>query len=343
MMRITSLSALCLLISSFICNSVYAFKVQETCCRDINRPIISVQENYYAGPIIDTHVHFIESYGIKSNYLIGTNPLPQAVILMTTPGITKDLKLNKTIKKLHKDTKRIFGLCPTYMTIFNQSAEYYKKEAYLKKLNEIENNLAQEWCVGIGEIALRHQIKRDLQPRIEIHYSNQAFQDILKILNKHNSVLELHNEPILNNESHEKMAFEDIEKITKNYPNIKLVLSHTAMTNPKNLQKLLDISPNVYTNFKITDTKRWVSFGLEPISKKEDIYKDWLIFFEKNSKKIMVGSDRKFLRDFKPKKYTRAFGKRFRPLLGKLSKVSADNIGYKNAVEVYNLNTQIFD
>ena len=165
----------------------------------------------------------------------------------------------------------------------------------------------------------------------------------MKILNKHNSVLELHNEPILNNESHEKMAFEDIEKITKNYPNITLILSHTAMTNPKNLQKLLDISPNVYTNFKITNTKRWVSFGLEPISKRADIYKDWLIFFEKNSKKIMLGSDIKFLRNLKPKKYTRIFDKRFRPLLGKLSKNSAENIGYKNAVEVYNINTQIFD
>ena len=229
------------------------------------------------------------------------------------------------------------------MTIFNQSVEYYKKEAYLNKLNEIENNLSQEWCVGIREIALRHQRKKDWHPHIEINYSNKAFQDILKILNKHNSILDLHNEPILNNVSHEKMAFDDIEKIAKNYPNIKLILSHTAMTNPKNLQKLLDINPNVYTNFKYTKTKRWVSFGLEPISKKASIYEDWLIFFEKNSKRIVLGSDRKFMKNFNPEIYGREFDKKIRPLLGTLSNSSAANIGYRNAIKVYNLNPQIFD
>jgi hypothetical protein len=336
-------STLGLLISTFICNSVFAFEVQETCCRDKNRSTIDFKDNYYYGPIIDTHVHFVKSYGIKSNYIIGTYPLPQAVILLPTPSITEDRKLNNTIKKLHKSSKNIFGLCPTYMTIFNQSDEYYKKEAYLNKLNEIETNLSQEWCVGIGEIALRHQIKEDYQPHIEINYSNKAFQDILKILNKHNSVLDLHNEPILNNVSHEKMAFDDIEKIAKNYPNIKLILSHTAMTNPQNLQKLLDISPNVYTNFKHTKTKRWASFGLEPIIKKASIYEDWLMFFEKSSKKIMLGSDRKFMRNFKRVIYGRILDKKIRPLLGTLSKSSAENIGYRNAIKVYNLNPQMFD
>ena len=35
--------------------------------------------------------------------------------------------------------------------------------------------------------------------------------------------------------------------------------------------------------------------------------------------------------------------KKIRPLLGTLSKSSAENIGYRNAIKVYNLNPQMFD
>jgi len=315
-----------------------SFEIQERCCRSIDRETISYEGKFYNGPIIDTHVHVSKKQVSKiklKNIIDNENILPYASIILTTPGITYDHRRDKLAKKFYKKSKRVFGLCPTYMTLFNKSEKFYQKKAYQKKLKEIEKNLQNEWCVGIGEIALRHQIKKDHHPHIETDFNNQYFQDLLKILNKYNSVLDLHNEPILNGQSHEQKSFDEIEMIVKNFPNIKLVLSHTAMTNPKNLQKLLDLSPNVYTNFKIIDWRRWSRFKLEPLNKSRALFKDWLIFLEKNSNKVMFGSDEKFRKN--TEQYKKLFERHYRPVFGLMTKNTAENIGYKNAIKVYNL------
>jgi Tat protein secretion system quality control protein TatD with DNase activity len=179
----------------------------------------------------------------------------------------------------------------------------------------------------------------------------KPFLKMLSMIEESGKYLVLHMEPmdsdgglrggnIPNPKSYHDDTLKLLDEILEGYPNLKLVLAHTAMTNSGNLKYLLDKYPNLISSVKIQGYHprkgHWNS--LEPISRKNErlLYKDWAILFESYSDRFVIETDFKFLRAKNMaggdgKRYIKKDIRKIRKMLGDLSIETAEKIAYKNA------------
>lgn len=304
----------------------------------------------YPGPIIDTQVHL--------NTRRGHDPEPGALedvvtvirdtgvelaIFMATPNEGRkpnsDARIDhrKMLHDLARDRIKLF-CCGTYITYWLHLAHRngYSKEDLDGILKRLAKDLDSNDTAGIGEIGLYHFNKNGEQSVISYPPDFEPFLRIADVVARKGKWFDLHAEPVdPEGKSYEAKVFGGIEYLFRRNPDLKLILSHTAMTNPANLRKLLRRYPNVMINVKHRKS-HWNWRNLEPINNlKLELYEDWARLFEELPERFMIGTDEKFWRRGRaPSKYRNKI-KQTRRILGALNPRAARLIAYENARKIF--------
>ena len=320
---------------------------------------------YYDGPIIDSHFH-ITPRRYKGDTESAVEDLFEAlsyddvinIIEMPTPNDTKSNQRKRLltldiIKKV--DSGNWFkSFCePTGLPhLYMSGASNRELDAALERLSvALEDNS----CIGIGEFGPYHFAKTRKQHVIVMPLTFNPFLKMLSMIEDSGKYLVLHMEPmdsdgglrggnIPNTKSYHDDTLKLLDEILEGYPDLKLVLAHTAMTNSGNLKYLLDKYPNLISSVKIRGYHprkgHWNS--LEPIYRKNErlLYEDWAILFESYSDRFVIETDFKFLRAKNMaggdgKRYIKKDIRRIRKILGQLSIETAEKIAYKNAQKYF--------
>ena len=330
---------------------------------DPDRPVRKLKKAYQ-GPIFDTHAHLdpprmnkgnlveVETAGdvVKSIRKAGVD----RIIIMPVPNegqMGGSLDGAKYRKKLLKKGRGIVNrFCGSqYITNWLHDAYHngYKSSDLDRVLEKLSKDLGGSECFGIGEIGLYHFNKTGKQNVIVYPPNFEPFLEIVGRIAGKRAWLDLHAEPMdPSGKSYEKKVFGGLALLYNRYPNLKLILAHTAMTNTTNVRRILKTYPNAMMNFKpIRKHRKWRN--LEPITNsKGRFYQDWAELFEEMPQRFMVGTDEKFGRiskgDLGPKgrkvsKYPKQI-RRMRDLLGSLDPKAAEFIAYKNANRIFTIN-----
>ena len=327
----------------------------------------------YSGPIIDTHFHITPArVGGKENAeeyieelleLLDTNNIMN-IIEMPTPNDLKpgEKRERYTKHRMHAidyvyeidSSNKFLGFCePTGLPhLYMSGASNRELDAALERLSvALEDNS----CIGIGEFGPYHFAKTRKQHVIVMPLTFNPFLKMLSMIEDSGKYLVLHMEPmdsdgglrggnIPNTKSYHDDTLKLLDEILEGYPDLKLVLAHTAMTNSGNLKYLLDKYPNLISSVKIRGYHprkgHWNS--LEPIYRKNErlLYEDWAILFESYSDRFVIETDFKFLRAQNMsvgdgKRYIKKDIRRIRKILGQLSIETAEKIAYKNAQKYF--------
>ncbi|MES9873487.1 MAG: amidohydrolase family protein [Candidatus Sedimenticola sp. 6PFRAG7] len=302
----------------------------------------------YAGPIVDTHVHLLK--GLKHSGISAINKEMEKsgvtrMIVLPTPneGLYRDRGDNAAKRRsiAGSDGKRFQRLCgSTYLTRWMHSAYRtgFDESDLQSKLYRLQQDLERGGCVGIGEIGPFHFLKKPGQEIIEFPLTFKPMLDLVGFAAGQGAWLDLHVEPIDHKgRSYEEEIFGAIAYWYSKHPNLKLILSHTGMTNPHNARELLKRYPNLMMNFK--HVRYGISLNwdnLERIQDRNDrIYEDWAQLFEAMPERFMVGTDARFgIRRFSGKRY-RKIVTAIRSILGGIDPTAAEMIGYRNAERVF--------
>jgi len=315
----------------------------------------------YQGPIFDTHAHLdpprmrrgslveAETAGdiVKSIRKAGVD----RIIIMPVPnegqmgGSREGAKYRK--KLLKKGRGIVYRFCGSqYITNWLHDAYHngYRSSDLDRVLEKLSKDLSASECRGIGEIGLYHFNKTGMQNVIAYPPNFEPFLEIVGRIAKKGAWLDFHAEPVdPHGKSYEKKVFGGLALLYNRYPNLKLIIAHTAMTNATNVRRILKTYPNAMMHFKpIRKHRKWRN--LEPITdSKGRLYQDWAELFEEMPQRFMVGTDEKFGRiskgDMGPKgrkvsKYPKQIG-RMRTLLGSLDPKVAEFMAYKNANRIF--------
>lgn len=320
---------------------------------DAGRPIRTFGKKY-KGKIWDTHVH-LDPPGKQSGE--GGNPdqllavLEKAGIhrvnIMPTPNEgsfdkAKYFPRGGTAGReaLHsKGSRQIRVFCGAeFLSVWMGKAatKGYKQKEFQERIIALDVALTEGRCHGIGEIGLFHFNKSGRQLVLEVPPTFPPFLSLFELATSNESWVDLHAEPVEpGGKSRESEVFGIIALLYKKHPNLKLILSHTAMTNPTNLEALFTVYPSLMVNFKLVrNHERWKN--LEPNCDPDGrLYEDWAVLMEAYPDRFLVGSDAKFGRKgFKLKRYQKEI-RLFRKVLGGLDSNTARKIAWENAVRVF--------
>ena len=316
---------------------------------DPDRPVRS-HDKEYKGTIIDTHVHLdppkdgnINKVELKRMLKVFKKSGVELAIFMPTPN--EGRKINheegviqkKMLSGLGGDRIKLF--CGSnYITYWLHKAYRYgySEKALERILGRISKDLDSGECAGVGEIGVYHFRKHGNQKVIQYSPDFEPFLRIVELIAKKEIWLDLHAEPVApEGKSYERQVFGGIELLFRRDPDLKLILSHTAMTNPVNVRRILLKYPNVMMNIKISkEHEKWRN--LEPLVNPDgELYKDWARLFEEMPERFMVGTDSKFgRRGFKASKYRKKI-RQMRRILGTLEIEAQERIAYKNAQGIF--------
>lgn len=325
-----------------------AFEVDPT-RSDPGRPA-RVGKRPYSGPIIDTQVHLNtrrnrdpEPGELESIVEVIRDTGVELAIFMATPNEGRkpnsDVRIahRKMLRDLARDRIKLF-CCGTYITYWLHLAfgNGYSKEDLDGILKRLSEDLDSGDYAGIGEVGLYHFNKNGEQPVISYPPDFEPFLRIADVVASKAKWFDLHAEPAdPEGKSYEAKVFGGIELLLRRNPDLKLILSHTAMTNPANLRKLLRRYPNVMINIKHRKS-HWNWRNLEPINNlKLELYEDWAELFEDMPERFMVGTDAKFWRRGRPPSTYRGKITKTRQILGALSPRAARLIAYGNARKIF--------
>ena len=197
-------------------------------------------------------------------------------------------------------------------------------------------DLKDKEYMGFGELVLFHFEKKKGQSVLKVPPGFRPLLDVVKLIAGKNIWIDLHAEPVdPDGVSYEDEVFGGIELLHKRNPGLKLILAHTAMTNPTNARSLLNAYPKIMMSIKVIKKhKKWKN--LEPIVNTEgEIYEDWANLFEEMPERFIIGSDAKFERkDFKASKYLKKI-QDIRHLIGSIDPDAAQLIAYENAFGMF--------
>ena len=325
---------------------------------DLNRPVREPGEEY-TGPIFDTHAHLdppssgninedllngiIESVASAGVVSIIVMPVPNEG-MMTSSSLGTEQRI--MLRQIGGDKVKVF--CGSEY-VSNWLHDIYRSGYDESELSEVLDRLSEDIdnpeCSGVGEIGLYHFNKTGKQNVIEYPPTFDPFLKIIGLIAKRGIWLDLHAEPVdPDGKSYEDQVFGGLELLFQKYPNLNLILSHTAMTNPTNVRRILETYPNIIMNFKpITNHNKWRN--LEPITNSEGLlYNDWAELFEEMPDRFMVGTDEKFGRIHKEKHATERVQvikyeediKHMRSILGSINSNAAELIAYQNAERIFN-------
>ena len=106
--------------------------------------------------------------------------------------------------------------------------------------------------MGFGELVLFHFEKKKGQSVLKFPPGFRPLLDVVKLIAGKNIWIDLHAEPVdPDGVSYEDEVFGGIELLHKRNPGLKLILAHTAMTNPTNARSLLNDKSKVMKSLKV--------------------------------------------------------------------------------------------
>ncbi len=317
---------------------------------DLERPT-RLRGKDYSGPIVDTHVHLVPP---RPDRPVGERDLNEILDVATAEGIERLIFMPTPNEGRFPDHERSFehkvhlkklggfriGLfCGgNYLTVWMNEAFHGRAsdEDVERRLPRLGQELDSGTCMGTGEIGPFHFNKKGHQAVVEFPMNFEPFPRTVAVTAEKGKWFDLHAEPMEpRGRSREDDVFGGIALMFAQNRDLKLILSHTGMTNPTNAQRLLETYPNMMMNFKIVRSHGgWRN--LEPITDQNgNIYEDWASLFEEFPDRFLVGSDAKFGRESFP---ARKYGKeiqRLRRLLGVFHKTAADMIAHGNARRIF--------
>lgn len=317
---------------------------------DPNRPVRK-QGKMYRGKIVDALAHlYPPPRNQSSKEKINTQILQEiistvtgagveTIIVMPTPndGLRPNQEMGivrrKMARELDRETISIF-YGSDYITNWLNNA--YRRGYDESELTAVLQRITQDSreYIGVGELAFYHFDKGfgKKQHVIEFPPNFEPFLKILKLIEENELWIVLHIEPVTREGvSYEDKAFGGLELILNRNPKLKLICSHTAMTNSLNARQILQKFPQVIMSIKLESRHdHWGHLG-PVVNSNGEIYEDWAQLFEEMPERFMVGTDFHFgRRGVKIKKYRKQI-KQFRYMLGALEGHAARLIAYENA------------
>ena len=305
----------------------------------------------YKGPIVDTHVH-LDPTGPDGP--TGDAPIRgileradaegiERLIVMPTPN--EGRFANHEAGPAQKRRFLALGgagagtLCGgSYLTVWMHEAyrNGYSAADLKNRMARLAADLDGEECLGAGEIGPYHFNKKGHQAVVDFPMNFEPFLRAVQVTAEKGKWFDLHAEPVEpQGRTREDEVFGGIALLFARHPDLRLIMSHTAMTNPTNARRLLAAYPTLMMNFKIVRGHGgWRN--LEPIVDADgNIYADWAALFEAFPERFMIASDAKFARqNYSGKKYSKEI-KRLRRLLGTLDITVADMIAHGNARRLF--------
>lgn len=273
---------------------------------DPTRPSRPHNANYGAS-IIDIHAHLyppndpiasietIDSGEMEAVLSLIKGAGVEHIVFMPTPNdglrLHQELGVEKRLMIRDLDRHRVGLMCGSnYITV-------WMDEAYHNGYSE-EDLRSGRWH-GAGELALYHFDKGfHRQHVLEIPPNFEPFLQVVDLIADHGLWLDLHAEPVdPQGVSYEDEIFGGLELLFDRNPNLRVVYSHTAMTNPANARAILSLYPQVMMSIKLeTRHEKWRN--LEPVvSPAGELYEDWAQLFEEMPERFMIGTDFHFGRE----------------------------------------------
>ncbi len=302
----------------------------------------------YRGPLFDTHAHLDPD---SAHETASADAVRRAMdlakvdrlILLPTPnaGRTRgmDVALSRMRELRASSNGRIALLCGGDLTDWMNSALFTPGEAETaRRMARLAGEL-NEGCAGIGEIGFRHYDKTRVGAQLVIALP-AAYPPLLAVAEaagRAHVPLDLHAEPVEpDGKRHEDEVFGTIGLMFQHAPELRLILSHTAMTNARNARALLAAYPTLMMNVNFAKHRHGMWLGLEPVSDAAGrLYEDWAVLFEEMPERFMVGSDMFFSRVADPEDDYRRRIRNVRRCLGSLAPQAARRIAYENAARVF--------
>lgn len=306
----------------------------------------------YQGPIIDTHVHVFSRSGSLSvddifEKVDGTGV--ERLIVLPTPNDGRMLERGK-IDGHTAALRREIGamndgrggrICGSdYFTSWMNDnwRKGFNKADLDKRLTRLRDELTDGGCLAIGEIGPTHFAKKPGQHVIHFPMDSEPMLALADLAAELKVPLDIHAEPVTpGGQSYEDEVFTGIAALFKRQPKLRLILAHTAMTNPNTLRALFEAYPTLIVNLKMVKPGSKLQWNnLEPISNTaSELFEDWAKLMEDMPRRFMIGTDSRFgERQYRDDRYQRGI-KLLRRVLGGLDKAAADLIAHGNARRVF--------
>lgn len=300
----------------------------------------------YRGPIIDVHLHL----NVRSDDPASDSQLQEIlghirgagvarVIVMPTPNEGRKRRARnrrqyrRELQKLGGGAVRLM-CCGHYLgQWFHHAQEGSFTNQDFKTLRQrLTRDLAGGHYLGVGEFGLYHFNKTGRQPVIQYPPNFLPFLAIVDLIAGKGRWILLHAESIdPEGNSYEDKFFGGIELMYRRNPTLKLIISHTATTNPRNVRRLLERHPNLMMDFKLVGRLEYWKHTSPVHNADKELHEDWARLFEAMPKRFMVGTDAKFYRrGFDGDSYRRLI-ESFRRVLGSLNPEAAGLIAHQNA------------
>ncbi|MFC1958742.1 hypothetical protein ACFLV6_02370 [Chloroflexota bacterium] len=236
---------------------------------DLNRAVREYNGEY-TEPIIDTHIHLdppssgninesslkeivksIDSDGVD---LIIVMPVPNEGIMSYSSIGTEQ---RKVLRQVGEDKIEIKIFCGSeYISnwLHDIYRNGYSESEFNNAFSRLSKDLNDAECSGIGEIGLYHFSKTGHQNIIEYPPTFVPFLNIAGLIAEKGVWMDLHAKPVgPDGISYENPVFGGLELLFQKYTNLKLILSHTAMTNPTNVRRILKTYSTVMVNLKVNN------------------------------------------------------------------------------------------
>ena len=303
----------------------------------------------YEGAIADALVHIDPSFSMDRAHeaLIGQGvryavvmPVPnEGLPNRTSDGTMQKIKIAQTL------SPNIKVMCAgDYMSNWLMNAQSgiatsVNIEARFKRL---ENDLDGGWCLGVGELGLLHFNKSGQQNIIQNRFDSPLMLRLVDAVGKRKAWIQLHAEPREpGGRTHESEVWDALQLWTTRQSSIKIMLSHTGMTNALAARKILEIYPQVYLSIKLMTSNNNVWSHLEPLQNADgELYEDWAALMESMPERFVIGSDVKFgqAHHESGEKYDH-LTRKFRLMLGTLDPKASRLIALENVKRIYGFNS----
>ncbi|MEE8515671.1 MAG: amidohydrolase family protein [Alphaproteobacteria bacterium] len=306
----------------------------------------------YRGPIIDVHLHL----NVRDDEPASDSELRdilghirkagvEGVIVMPTPNEGRRRRSHnrrqyrRKFQKLGGNTVRLM-CCGSYLGqwFHNAQGKNVSNEAFKRLRRRLGEDLASGHYLGVGEFGLYHFDKNGRQPVIQYPPNFTPFLATVGLIASLGRWILLHAESVdPEGNSYEDKFFGGIELLYRRNPSLKLIIPHTATTNPDNVRRLLTRHPTLMMDFKFVGRLgNW--HHTEPVHNADkELHEDWARLFEAMPSRFMVGTDAKFYRrGFDGDDYRRLI-ERFRRVLGGLNPQAARLIGHENARRIFSM------
>jgi len=324
------------------------------CCAPLDRPVRD-HVAFYEGPLIDGHAHLDlgSSKAYRDDILaVVSQGILDGLVLMPTPNHGRMDAGGGSVKQMADLAVQSGGAISTLCSANDWNTwmgrQLSVSDAGLeKRKTKLAAQLDSVTCRGIGEIATRHFEKWSGQAVLTVDFRSRALHALFAMAQDHKVPIDLHVEPMNRGNSHEQSVFAELDEIFNRYPDITVILAHTAMTSAANVERLIVRYPRLYFSIKVVGRpKHW--HNLEPVNfskkKKAWLYEDWAQLLERYPERFFIGSDYKFARKMKKspgdsmsvKKYTR-YIKRYRRLLGSLEPQAARQIAWDTPRKLFKM------